>query len=200
MPNTTLSLATLVGSRICHDLISPVGAINNGIELIAMGGPIDTPELTLISDSVSNAAARIKFFRIAFGVASPEQTLGSATVVPIVSDTYCEGRQRARWDAQGDVSRAEVQAAFLALLCIESALPRGGMITVTQHGDKLCVSGSGERVAYDKTLWSRLEGGGSGSGDLRPDQVQFALLPLALADLGRMPVIAASDGSLSITF
>ena len=91
MTHTPLSLATLVGSRICHDLISPVGAIGNGVELIAMGGPINTPELTLISDSVANASARIKFFRIAFGVASPEQTLGAPSVKAIVEDTYAEG-------------------------------------------------------------------------------------------------------------
>lgn len=199
MPNTTLSLATLVGSRICHDLISPVGAINNGIELIAMGGPIDTPELTLISDSVSNAAARIKFFRIAFGVASPEQTLGASTVKPIVAEAYGEGRHRAEWKADGDVSRAEVQAALLALLCIETALPRGGMITIEHSDDKLCVSGSGERVAVEASLWDRL-GGDASSDDLRPDQIQFALLPLALSGLARTPAIASGDDSISITF
>ena len=199
MSHTTLSLATLVGSRICHDLISPVGAINNGIELIAMGGPIDTPELTLISDSVSNAAARIKFFRIAFGVASPEQLLGAPTVIPIVAEAYCEGRHKAEWQAEGNVSRAEVQAAFLALLCVETALPRGGMITIARNGDKLCISGTGERVVRDAALWNGM-GGAAAPADLRPDQVQFALLPLALAELGRLPAIAASDKAISITF
>jgi len=199
MPNTSLSLATLVGSRICHDLISPVGAINNGIELIAMGGPIDTPELSLISDSVSNAAARIKFFRIAFGVASPEQTLGASTVKPIVAEAYGDGRHRAEWKADGDVSRAEVQAALLALLCIETALPRGGMITIEHSSDKLTVSGIGERVAVEAALWDRL-GGDESVDDLRPDQIQFALLPLALSNLTRAPSITSGDDSICITF
>ncbi len=200
MSLTSLSLATLVGSRICHDLISPVGAINNGIELIAMGGPINTPELSLISDSVSNASARIKFFRIAFGVASPEQTLGASTVIPIVADAYGEGRHRAEWLTEGNVSRAEVQAAFLALLCIESALPRGGMIRIANSGDKLCVSGSGERVAQDAVLWDGLGGNTNGPADLRPDQVQFALLPLALQALGRRAAVAAGNDAISLTF
>lgn len=199
MSVTTLSLATLIGSRICHDLISPVGAISNGIELIAMGGPIDTPELTLISDSVSNAAARIKFFRIAFGVASPEQSLGAATIIPIVSDAYSEGRQRASWKAKGDVSRAEVQAAFLALMCVETALPRGGMITITHNGNKLTVTGTGERVVRDADLWRGLEGGGA-PDNLRPDQVQFAVLPLALAELGRTPATTIQGDTIGITF
>jgi histidine phosphotransferase ChpT len=199
MTHTTLSLATLVGSRICHDLISPVGAINNGIELIAMGGPINTPELSLISDSVTNASSRIKFFRIAFGVASPEQVLGGPTVVGIVQDAYSASRHRAEWQANGDVSRAEVQSAFLAILCIESALPRGGVITVTRERDSLCVSGSGDRVICDAALWNTL-GGASLPGDLRPADVQFALLPLVLSTLGRAPTIVTGDSSVSITY
>ena len=63
------TFATLIGSRICHDLISPIGAINNGIELIEMGSTASTPEMTLISESVVNASARIRYFRIAFGAA-----------------------------------------------------------------------------------------------------------------------------------
>ena len=61
------ALAQLVGSRICHDLISPVGAIGNGLELLAMAGgrtmPGGSAELELISDSVVQANARIRFFR-----------------------------------------------------------------------------------------------------------------------------------------
>jgi len=95
--NSTLSIASLVGSRICHDLISPVGAINNGIELLSMGGPLDSPEMALISDSVTNASARIKFFRVAFGVASPEQVLGTPEVKAIAEGQYAEGRLRAQW-------------------------------------------------------------------------------------------------------
>ena len=66
-------LAALIASRICHDLISPIGAIGNGVELLAMepGGP--RPEMALISESVANANARIRFFRICFGQASSDQ-------------------------------------------------------------------------------------------------------------------------------
>ncbi len=53
-------LAALIGSRICHDLISPIGAIGNGLELLSMAGA-GGPEVALISDSVSNANARIRF-------------------------------------------------------------------------------------------------------------------------------------------
>ncbi|MGB2202346.1 MAG: hypothetical protein ACPH5G_13525, partial [Pseudooceanicola atlanticus] len=57
MASHTRTIATLIGSRICHDLISPIGAIQNGIELLTMEGKTG-PEVALIEDSVRNASAR----------------------------------------------------------------------------------------------------------------------------------------------
>ena len=65
-------LAALIGSRICHDLISPIGAIGNGVELMMMDGTAKTPELALIAESVANANARIRYFRVAFGSAGAD--------------------------------------------------------------------------------------------------------------------------------
>lgn len=199
MTNSTLSLATLVGSRICHDLISPVGAIGNGVELIAMGGPLDSPELNLISESVNSASSRIKFFRIAFGVASPEQTLGAQTVAAIVADAYSEGRHQAEWQADSDLTRAEVQASFLALLCAETALPRGGMMTLTRAGDSITVQGTGERVTCAPDLWDTL-GGAAPPADLKPAHVQFALLPQAIAELDRALTFESTETTVTLHF
>ena len=58
-------LAALVGSRICHDLISPIGAIGNGVELLALTDGDTGAEMELISESVQNASARIRYLRIA---------------------------------------------------------------------------------------------------------------------------------------
>jgi len=71
-------LNDLIGSRICHDLISPLGAIGNGVELLTMSGTSTAPEISLIAESVENANARIRFFRIAFGAASGLSQIGNA--------------------------------------------------------------------------------------------------------------------------
>ena len=68
-PNLTLSgsdLAALLCSRVCHDVISPVGAINNGLELLDEGGS-DAEALDLIRTSALNASVRLKLARLAFG-------------------------------------------------------------------------------------------------------------------------------------
>src|SRR4051812_46031134 len=61
-------LAALLCSRVCHDIISPVGAINNGLELLDEGGA-DEDAMRLIRQSAKNASARLQFARIAFGAA-----------------------------------------------------------------------------------------------------------------------------------
>lgn len=198
--NSTLSIATLVGSRICHDLISPVGAINNGLELISMGGPVDTPELSLINDSVTNASARIKFFRIAFGVASAEQVLGAPEVKAIAEAHFGEGRTRATWIARGDIPRAFVQAAFLAMLCVEAALPLGGMITVSKDvSGYWTVRGTGKRIRADETLWTALAEGRA-PAEMQPSVVQFGLLPMALAEIPRVIEIAQDEEQIEIGY
>jgi histidine phosphotransferase ChpT len=68
-PNLTLTgpdLAALLCSRVCHDIISPVGAINNGLELLDEGGA-DADAMDLIRTSALNASVRLKFARLAFG-------------------------------------------------------------------------------------------------------------------------------------
>jgi histidine phosphotransferase ChpT len=199
MTHPSLSIATLVGSRICHDLISPVGAISNGIELISMGGPLDTPELSLISESVTNASSRIKFFRIAFGAAKGEQMMGTPEVAKIALDAFSSGRYRVEWQAAGDIPRPEVQAIYLAILCAESALPRGGRITITRDGGANRVVGQGDRVSCDPALWQPLSKA-QVPQDLRPAHVQFALLPLALAGLGRPLTLKQSADAVELTF
>jgi len=57
MSHDNTSIAVLIGSRICHDLISPIGAITNGLELLNMAGEANGPEMSLIGESVGNASA-----------------------------------------------------------------------------------------------------------------------------------------------
>jgi len=92
MPSNTSDLTSLIGSRICHDLISPLGAISNGVELLSMNGAPIGPEMSLISESVENANARIRFFRIAFGSANETQDVGQKEIQSILHDMSRGGR------------------------------------------------------------------------------------------------------------
>ena len=180
------ALAALIGSRICHDLVNPVGAIANGVELLGMGGGAepDGPELRLIADSVAQTAARLRFFRIAYGVASPLQLLGSTDTELILTDAYAGGRVRVAWHIDRDCARAETKLAFLLIQCAEAALPRGGEIEVGLDEAHWWIEARGPRIAADPALWALLAGGPV-PGTLTPGEVQFALAPRVAAALGR---------------
>ncbi|MGX9353948.1 histidine phosphotransferase family protein [Roseobacteraceae bacterium S113] len=198
-------LATLIASRICHDLISPVGAISNGLELMELsGGASDGPEMALISDSCASANGRIRFFRIAYGAANDTMRVSAAEVRSILSDMTHGSRLSVTWEHTEDASRADVQMAFLGLQCVELALRRGGAVTISLAPGRVVLEAQAERVSHDPTMWAYLDGPRNATGvmgeamDIPASHVQFALLPMLAADQGRRPAYTINETSLSL--
>lgn len=189
--------AALIGSRICHDLISPIGAINNGLELMEMSQPSRSQEMELIAESVSNASARIRFFRIAFGAAD-QQMVGRPEVISILKDSYASSRLSVAWGPLDGQPRRLVRLTFLAILCLETAMPYGGRIEIAIDGDEMALTGHADKFNVDETLWAMLDGEPDMQG-LRPAQVQFGLLPHIAADEGRALRVTRGETSLRIT-
>ena len=198
MTQNSMDFSALVGSRICHDLISPVGAIGNGLELMSMAGS-SGPEMELISDSVGNANARIRFFRIAFGSAAAGQIVGLQEIRGVLKDLSEGARVHFLWDVERDVDRIELRAVFQALLCMETALPFGGSVTVRQTAYKWRLETGGTKLSLDDALWGDLSHG-TNLAEITPGRVQFGLLPQTLADLGRSLVIHKTSETLVLIF
>ncbi|MEX1663501.1 histidine phosphotransferase family protein [uncultured Thioclava sp.] len=180
-----MDLSALLGSRLCHDLISPLGAIGNGVELLAMSGQQRGPELDLIAQSVTAANARIKFFRVAFGQASSEQRLGRSEIAKLLGDLSGLGRISHHWQIAGDQARVDVKLAFLAVLCLETLLPFGGEIVAQDTPEGWEITAHSPKSRADLALWAALDEAGDAAGSITPAQVQFALLPREMARLGR---------------
>jgi len=174
-------LAALIGSRICHDLISPIGAINNGLELLGMTGTTAGAELELISTSVENASARIRFFRIAYGAAGAQE-VGRAEIVSTLKDYSAGARCEMVWGPLEPVPRRALRLAFLGIQCLETALPYGGRIEVRLDAERWVITGLAEKLNVDAPLWARLPGG---EAEVRAAPVQFALPPVLAAEGGR---------------
>lgn len=200
MPHPQHSLAALLGSRICHDLISPIGAISNGVELLQMSGAPNGPELELIFESVENANARIRFFRIAFGVASPDQRIGSSEVEDILRDFSRGTRLSISWAAPPDLARDEVKRAFLMIQCFEAAMPWGGQISVQSDDATWRVTGQSERMKDIAPLWDALRDPSAGGAGITASEVQFLLLPLLLEAGGRRLTLDIGPQSIAATF
>ena len=193
----TSDLTALLGSRICHDLISPIGAIANGVELLAMSGQAGGPEVALISQSVAAANARIRFFRIAFGLTAAGQRIGLAELLAITDDMSRGSRTTIGWSGPTDAPRSVAKAVFLALLCLETAMPWGGQVQVTLRQDGWSVTGQSTRLKMDTTLWQRLTV--TGGGALAAAHVQFALLSDAARRQGRMLQLVTGDERITLS-
>lgn len=176
-------LAALVSARLCHDLISPIGAIGNGLELLELAGHDQSPELSLVSESLATALAKLRFFRIAFGPADPEATAPRDEVAQICAAMF-SGRFTVAWSASHDLPRPLARVACLAILCTEKSLPMGGQLLLTTDGDaEIALQVEARRTAPPAELWAHVRDGAP-LDELRPDAIQFALLAEALAETG----------------
>ncbi|MCP5039343.1 MAG: histidine phosphotransferase [Rhodobacteraceae bacterium] len=191
-------LSALMGSRICHDLISPLGAISNGIELMQLSG-MDSPETTLISEAVEHANLKIRFFRIAFGAASDAQMVAANEIAKVLTPEGFSTKLKLDWQAPGDLPRQEVKLAFLALQCLESAMPYGGQIAVTGENGCWRLKGTAERLKYEPELWAAL-GVDACTTLPAPAHLHFALLGPELRARGRRAEINASESQISLSF
>lgn len=178
-------LTGLVGSRLCHDLISPLGAIGNGVELLSMSGARSGPELDLIAQAVTSANARLKFFRVAFGQATADQRLGMPEIEALLAETYRGSRLAVSWQATGDQARLSVKLVLLGLLCLETAMPWGGTVTIEQEGASWRLTAGARKTKPDAALWAVLEGAAP-HAPMTPAQVQFALLAQEARRQGRV--------------
>ena len=173
----SLDISNIVASRICHDIISPIGAIHNGLELISMTASLDvkSPEMALIHDSCQDARARIEFFRVAFGTYQTGQMMDAPKVQSIANTIYTAPRFDLRWHFENAIDQTWAQVIYMGLMCVERQLTLGGTIDVTADVDNVKITATSERPTVAHPGWERL----SSDFDAPPAlaDVQFHLLP-----------------------
>ena len=162
-----------------------------------MAGLQAADEIALISESVSHANGRIRFFRVAFGAASPSQMVPRSEIQDILGLISAGGRLTIQWDPDGELPRTRVKLAFLLLQCLESAMPFGGEITVSQMGDAWCLAGTADRMRIERELWDILVAPND-EMDVSPADVHFALAPVAAVAAGRVLATDIRDGAIQI--
>lgn len=175
-----------------------MGAIGNGMELLALSGSPSSPEMELIRDSLRNAMARVQFFRIAFGPTQAGQTISRSEILDILQGAGQGGRINYDWKVPGNPSRALARTAFLIFQCLETAMPRGGSITIAATSCGLNILAAGEDFRIDPALWDRF-GRPAENDALAPAMVQFALLPQALSDSGHDILFSVEPDRIKIT-
>ncbi|PWJ83629.1 histidine phosphotransferase ChpT [Pseudaminobacter salicylatoxidans] len=124
-------LAALLCSRVCHDIISPVGAINNGLELLDEGGA-DEDAMNLIRASARNASARLQFARLAFGAAGSAGMMIDTGDAESVATAFLKNEKpELVWTGgRALLPKNKVKLLLNMILVANAAIPRGGKIDV----------------------------------------------------------------------
>lgn len=198
-------LVALVGSRVCHDLVSPIGAIGNGVELLQMVGMGQergqgAQEMQLIEDALRSARARINHFRLAFGAADPRQRVSRQEFEGLLAEMCMSGQFRIRLETDCDHARSTLKPVLLAIMCLETAMPWGAYIIIREKGGVWHLSAKAERTKQDFGLWSCLDARSSASANITPAEVHFLLLPLTAKALGRSVQWELDETTASIRF
>ena len=158
----SIDLAAMLCSRLCHDMLSPVGALSNGLELLAME---TDPEMRanvveLLEQSAHVSTSKLKFFRLAFGAAGGfgdrvEVTEPQALIEALVTDN---GKVSLNWALAKPAVKVLLNFAQIAI----DALVRGGTLDIgAERRDGACeivVRAAGPKIAFDETIGRALDG------------------------------------------
>ena len=133
-----LDLAALLCSRVCHDVISPVGAIVNGLEVLEDDNDADTRTfaLDLIKKSANTASAKLQFCRLAFGAAgSAGASIDTGDAESVTRGLFGDEKTKLEWSIPR-VLMPKNKVKLILNLCIiaTGTIPRGGVITVSTTG------------------------------------------------------------------
>ena len=133
-----LELAALISSKICHDVIGPVGAIYNGLEILDEDNDPDAKSyaLDVIRNVTEQASARLQFARFAFGAAgSAGSMIDLGTAEQITRGFIGQGKHRLVWrSVPGHMGKDKVKLLLNLIASALTALPRGGEIDVVLGG------------------------------------------------------------------
>lgn len=196
MTIASLELASLLCSRLCHDMLSPVGALSNGLELLTEEKDPDMRQrcFELLEQSAKTSADKLRFFRLAFGAGG-----GFGETIPMnepraVVDALVgnNGRIAVNWALASDMMpKAAVKVLLnLALIGID-ALVRGGTLDIaaetrpndTGLASEIVVRAAGARIAFDPAVGQALDGT-LPAGALSSKTAPAHMIQQLVADLG----------------
>ncbi len=157
-----LDLAALLCSRVCHDVISPVGAVANGLEVLEDEDDEEMREvaLDLVRRSARQASAKLQFCRLAFGASGSQGSnidLGEAGDVA----RMFVGDEKVKLDWQApreNRPKLEVKLLMNMMLVAMTTIPRGGVVEINVNGTSLTARSRGENARISDKLAQVLDG------------------------------------------
>lgn len=179
MVSVDLKVLQLICSRLCHDLAGPVGAVNNGIELVAELGEADAEAMALIGESARETARRLQYHRVALGFSSGAAN-SRREIHGLAANYFSNGRIVLDWlpgesEAALALTDGEGKLLLNLFLLAAEALPRGGAIGVhwpeSPDGSDFVVTARGDDARVTAEMRTAFDAG-TGVDDLTARSAQ----------------------------
>lgn len=193
MTTSPVDFASLLCSRLCHDLLSPVGALNNGLELLA---DETDPEmrarcLELLNDSARTSANKLKFFRLAFGAAGGfgervDVREARQAIEGLLGDNK---RLQLQWMvAEAELPKAAIKVLLNLAMIAGDTLVRGGTVTIgVEEGaetTEIVLRAEGPRIVLDPELRAIMTEGAADAAAVTPRAAGAFLLHTLVSEAG----------------
>lgn len=199
-----LDFASLLCSRLCHDLMSPVGATNNGLELLADEQDPEMRErcLELLADSARTTANKLKFFRLAFGAGGGfGEAVATSEARTALEGLLGTGKVELGWMiGQEKLSKGATKLLLNLALIAGDALVRGGRLDVgveSGGGTEIVIRAEGPRIALDQGIVDTLLGNSDDAVEPRSAGA-FLARSLALEAGGSVQASQPAEGVLML--
>lgn len=199
------ALAALVAGKLCHDFISPAGAISSGLDLLKDPTAQDMREdaMGLIEASAKKMVALVAFARVAFGASTSAERFSAAELGELIAGLTEGGRATLDWRAEGgDYSKAQARALVNLAYLTMAALPSGGSAAVStrREGASLTIAGvaEGARARLKPEAVAGLTGRPLDEG-LPGQWIQPYWLWLTARDAGGSLSVQADEGRVALT-
>jgi histidine phosphotransferase ChpT len=201
MPDNSVEFASLLCSRLCHDLLSPVGAMNNGLELLA---DEDDPAMRarcmdLLIDSARASAERLKFYRLAFGAAGGFADEIAATEVKSAVEGVVSGNGKVQlgWMVASPALSKPAAKILLNLAMIAlDALVRGGRLDIGAEAGEVVIRAEGARLVFDAEIRAVLAGEAGEAAVTSRTSPAWLVRHLVVEGGGRIKVVDQQQGVL----
>ena len=198
-------VAELLCSKLCHDLVSPVGAVNNGLELLGEDRGMWDEAVALIGQSGRQAAARLSFFRVAFGGAGQGESITAEDAARLAEDFFAGSKITLAWTSPvpmpaNMMPRSRAKLLLNLVLLAAETLPRGGEVHASpgEAANSISISSSGEGCRLTDAAAACLTGQTPADALEARDVVPY--LCRALAEREGLTIEHAISGNGSLEF
>ena len=204
MTVSAVDFASLLASRLCHDLLSPVGAMNNGLELLADETDPEMRQrcLELLAESARTSANKLKFFRLAFGAAGGFGDVVDTREAKAAIEGLLRDNERIEigWLVEeATLSKTAIKVLLNLVLMASDALVRGGRLDVGAEVSggttEIVVRAEGPRLVLDPELRTAL-GGETDEAALTPRAAAAWLVHMLAVDSGGHAQVLAPDATV----